>query len=506
MMSMASYEKKNQQAPAMAAQRRTAAAMGAVAGPIAQLAGEVNASPRVQSLAQLQQNIQRSPRIQRQSGMSSDFSVLPQSDRSFDAPLNGSAGLTADSSGASSDACGCDAESEAPEPVKGKPREEKVQAKPKGDEIQTKPKEEKIQGKAEEEKLQAKPKEEKIQGKAKDELRQRRAEDAASSSDAGREASASSGSGLPPQLKSGVESLSGMSMDHVQVHYNSDKPAQLNALAYAQGSDIHVGPGQEQHLPHEAWHVVQQAQGRVQATKQLKDGVAINDDKGLEHEADAMGLKAMQRASFEKNKPAQKVSAAIDNEPLQNRIANGNTVKQLFTYQAGTVRDVTVKGKNKSVSFEECSYNSVEYKKNDPKNDEGTGTGTADWAGWLTSNSTKNNATQMHVVNRRWGGKGGAKDGNIFPGSPAENSHHLHEAEHKFDEVCFGGTSGKTAIANCKYECSATPVYGQTVDVSNGDKAVADAKVSVTITNFDDGSTAVLPVKNGDGMTFEDGS
>ena len=30
-----------------------------------------------------------------------------------------------------------------------------------------------------------------------------------------------------------------------------------DALAYAQGSDIHLAPGQEQHLPHEAWHVVQ---------------------------------------------------------------------------------------------------------------------------------------------------------------------------------------------------------------------------------------------------------
>lgn len=66
---------------------------------------------------------------------------------------------------------------------------------------------------------------------------------------------------LPDNLKSGIESLSGMSMDNVRVHYNSSQPAQLNALAYAQGTDIHVAPGQEQHLPHEAWHVVQQAQG-----------------------------------------------------------------------------------------------------------------------------------------------------------------------------------------------------------------------------------------------------
>ena len=40
-------------------------------------------------------------------------------------------------------------------------------------------------------------------------------------------------SGLPDSLKSGVENLSGLSMDDVKVHYNSDKPAQLNAHAYA---------------------------------------------------------------------------------------------------------------------------------------------------------------------------------------------------------------------------------------------------------------------------------
>ncbi len=100
-------------------------------------------------------------------------------------------------------------------------------------------------------------------------------------------------SGLPDQLKSGIESMSGMSMDHVNVHYNSAEPAQLNAHAFAQGSDIHVAPGQEKHLPHEAWHVVQQAQGRVQATTQMKTGTPVNDDVGLETEADVMGAKAL---------------------------------------------------------------------------------------------------------------------------------------------------------------------------------------------------------------------
>lgn len=102
--------------------------------------------------------------------------------------------------------------------------------------------------------------------------------------------------GLPDNLKSGVENLSGYSLNDVKVHYNSSQPAQLHALAYAQGSDIHVAPGQEKHLPHEAWHVVQQKQGRVQPTIQMKQGVPVNDDAGLEHEADVMGAKAVAQA------------------------------------------------------------------------------------------------------------------------------------------------------------------------------------------------------------------
>ncbi|MEQ8384599.1 MAG: DUF4157 domain-containing protein [Coleofasciculus sp. A1-SPW-01] len=97
--------------------------------------------------------------------------------------------------------------------------------------------------------------------------------------------------GLPNNLKAGIENLSGMSMDDVKVHYNSSKPAQLKALAYTQGTDIYVGQGQEKHLPHEAWHVVQQKQGRVQPTMQMKD-TKVNDDLDLEKEADIFGGKA----------------------------------------------------------------------------------------------------------------------------------------------------------------------------------------------------------------------
>ena len=117
--------------------------------------------------------------------------------------------------------------------------------------------------------------------------------------------------GLPDALKRGVEALSGMSLYDVKVHRGSAKPAQLNAHAYAQGSDIHLAPGQEPHLPHEAWHVVQQQQGRVRPTMQMKNGAEINDEAALEQEADMMGMRALSRDETPSSEPAfQRVSRA----------------------------------------------------------------------------------------------------------------------------------------------------------------------------------------------------
>lgn len=96
--------------------------------------------------------------------------------------------------------------------------------------------------------------------------------------------------GLPDALQAGVEALSGQSLDGVRVHYDSPQPEGVGALAFAQGTDIHLGPGQEQHLAHEAWHVVQQQQGRAGPGLQAKGG--SGGDDALEGEADLMGALA----------------------------------------------------------------------------------------------------------------------------------------------------------------------------------------------------------------------
>lgn len=145
-------------------------------------------------------------------------------------------------------------------------------------------------------------------------------------------AQAENRTGLPDTLKAGVEALSGLALGDVRVHYNSPRPAQLQALAYTQGTDIHVAPGQQRHLSHEAWHVVQQKQGRVRPTVQTK-GVAINNDRGLEREADAMGARALQIGSL-RNPAAQrsKVGKKAPDFPAAQLISNQPDIVQMRTW------------------------------------------------------------------------------------------------------------------------------------------------------------------------------
>lgn len=102
--------------------------------------------------------------------------------------------------------------------------------------------------------------------------------------------------GLPAALRSGIEALSGMDLSDVQVHADSPAPAALQAQAFARGNEIHLAPGQHEHLAHEAWHVVQQRQGRVPATGTAANGTPINDDPALEAEADRMGREGLERS------------------------------------------------------------------------------------------------------------------------------------------------------------------------------------------------------------------
>ncbi len=102
-----------------------------------------------------------------------------------------------------------------------------------------------------------------------------------------------SSGGMPTDLVNGFAASTGHDLSDVNVVRNSDKPAQVGALAYAQGNDIHLAAGQDQHLAHEAAHIVQQREGRVQANTEV-NGKPVNTQQSLESEADTMGAKATQ--------------------------------------------------------------------------------------------------------------------------------------------------------------------------------------------------------------------
>ncbi len=200
----------------------------------------------------------------------------------------------------------------------------------------------------------------------------------------------------------------------------------------------------------------------------------------------------------------QTINGLFANVGANPGASSGTPPVQLYSYGSPTNRNVTVTGKKGSKTFEECTYNKVEYKANDAKKD-GTATSTpANWADWLTNNDNTNNATQLHVVNKRWGGLGGQDEKNIVPGSPKVNSHHLHEAEKKFDETCFGGSAGQKALQDTTYECTATPDYGTAIDVKNGPEVKKDPALKIKISTSK-GSESI-DVSSGGGVSFKDAS
>lgn len=106
------------------------------------------------------------------------------------------------------------------------------------------------------------------------------------------------GKAMPVAVQAKMEGAFGMDFSAVRIHEGPRSQA-LGARAFTQGTDIHFAPGEyqpesqsgQQLLGHELTHVVQQSQGRVKATRQANGG-AVNDDAGLEAEADVMGDRA----------------------------------------------------------------------------------------------------------------------------------------------------------------------------------------------------------------------
>lgn len=94
-----------------------------------------------------------------------------------------------------------------------------------------------------------------------------------------------------------MESFFNTSFADVRVHVGA-QASSIGALAFTHGSNLYFAPGQynpgtpqgQQLLGHELTHVVQQRAGRVR--NPFGSGVAVVQDRGMEAEADRMGMLA----------------------------------------------------------------------------------------------------------------------------------------------------------------------------------------------------------------------
>lgn len=124
--------------------------------------------------------------------------------------------------------------------------------------------------------------------------------------------------GMPAETLNQMSSSFGHDFSDVNIHSGSQSAVDAGALAYTQGNDIHFAPGQydpssqggQELLGHELTHVVQQREGRVQANNEV-NGMPLNDNKGLEQEADEMGVKAAQFKAVNPETPSTKSASRL---------------------------------------------------------------------------------------------------------------------------------------------------------------------------------------------------
>ena len=252
--------------------------------------------------------------------------------------------------------------------------------------------------------IQAKQKRKPVQKKGNDPKKEKKPMQAKVGTSTVASNGSGSGGGLPTQLKENMESMSGMDLSDVKVNYNSSKPKEMGALAYAQGSQIEIGPGQEKHLPHEAWHTVQQKQGRVQPNAQVQaKGLPLNNDAGLEKEADVMGEKAMQNQvspSSQRLTIGQKNSQVHQLQPSpSDQYLAGNYQQSNFVPATGLgLFDVHLNPKSGRLEIKvKVSYNF--------KNGVAANFANAADAVWTRAEKNKWKNSFDTLIEGRWGGK-----------------------------------------------------------------------------------------------------
>lgn len=140
------------------------------------------------------------------------------------------------------------------------------------------------------------------------------------------------GQPMPVVVRSKMERAFGVDFSGVRI-FEGARAEALGARAYTQGTEIHFAPGEyrpesargQEILGHELAHVVQQSQGYVGQTTEMR-GVAVNADAGMETAADEMGAKAA------RGEPARNTGPATQLEPGLRLPATAASVVQRMPY------------------------------------------------------------------------------------------------------------------------------------------------------------------------------
>ncbi len=144
---------------------------------------------------------------------------------------------------------------------------------------------------------------------------------------------------LPVSLQYALEHLSGVDMSDVEVHVGSEVPEKYGVEAVTMGNRVYLYANNEHILAHEAWHVVQQKQGRVKAAMTSDD---LFIDAVLEEEAHNMGALAQGLASIGLPMPNRHAlkRCAITQEAIQPWIKITNDPNEIESKQWNAVGTV----------------------------------------------------------------------------------------------------------------------------------------------------------------------
>lgn len=114
--------------------------------------------------------------------------------------------------------------------------------------------------------------------------------------------------GLPDDVRQGMEEAIGGNFSSVQFVTESKKAEEVGALAFTQGKNVEFAPGQFKPdttaglelIGHELTHVDQQDKGTVEPTMEIGE-MLVNDDKSKETEADDKGKAAARLVEQKRN-------------------------------------------------------------------------------------------------------------------------------------------------------------------------------------------------------------